>query len=788
MAHLNPLISDLALILGVAGITTLLFKKLKQPVVLGYIVAGFLCSGNFLLEGVSNVDNVNIWAEIGIIFLLFSLGLEFSFNKLLEVGGSALMTALVIIVGMMCTGFMAGRLLGWTTTDSVFLGGMLSMSSTTIIIKAFDDLGLRNQKFTGQVFGVLIVEDLFAVVLLVLFSTIYMQKATDDVQIFGRLFKLLFFLVSWFIVAIYLIPTLLTRIRRFLNDETLLVISLGLCLGMVVLATSVGFSSALGAFVMGSVLAGTAEAKRIEKVMAPVKDLFGAIFFVSVGMLVEPTLLWQYIGPIILLTIIVIVGQIVYGTIGFMVSGQDLRLSLQSAFSLAQIGEFAFIIAALGLTLGVTSSFLYPVAVAVSVITTFTTPFIIKQSEPAYRWLDKHMPSKVKLFLSQYSSASQSSENQSAWKQLLKRSLLNIAFHCIILGGVAWVAITYYMPWVETWMPGFWGDILSTMTTILFMAPLLWSLALRHLNRKLLATLWNDPRFNHGLLVGLVLLRSFLAIVFVMLVLVHLYSYRWGTLIGFSLIILSIVLFWKRIKNNFLHLEKRFYANLNGESSDKITVLDSRTRFLHLAHLTVSSDCRFVGRSLRTLDLRTRRGITVVSIQRGSRSINIPQADEVLLPADRIAVVGTDTELKRFAAEVEVAPEPSANSTDNVVMRQLSIDPSSMLVDMTVAQFMVMCRNEAVVIGIERKDGSFVEPLSLVRFRPYDLVWVAGTRDGLRLMLGNDNTRRKLTTSQKIVAVLKYLLKNHLLHRRGKHGRQQKMKKRENRTDRMANS
>ena len=337
MAHLNPLISDLALILGVAGITTLLFKKLKQPVVLGYIVAGFLCSGNFLLEGVSNVDNVNIWAEIGIIFLLFSLGLEFSFNKLLEVGGSALMTALVIILGMMCTGFMAGRLLGWTTTDSVFLGGMLSMSSTTIIIKAFDDLGLRNRKFTGQVFGVLIVEDLFAVVLLVLFSTIYMQKATDDIQIFGRLFKLLFFLVAWFVVAIYLIPTLLTRIRRFLNDETLLVISLGLCLGMVVLATSVGFSSALGAFVMGSVLAGTTEAKRIEKVMAPVKDLFGAIFFVSVGMLVEPALLWQYIGPIILLTLVVIVGQIVYGTIGFMVSGQDLRLSLQSSFKSASL-------------------------------------------------------------------------------------------------------------------------------------------------------------------------------------------------------------------------------------------------------------------------------------------------------------------------------------------------------------------------------------------------------------------------------------------------------------------
>ena len=662
MAHLNPLISDLALILGVAGIITLLFKKLKQPVVLGYIVAGFLCSGNFLLEGVSNVDNVNIWAEIGIIFLLFSLGLEFSFNKLMEVGGPALMTAMVIIAGMMCTGFMAGRMLHWTTTDSIFLGGMLSMSSTTIIIKAFDDLGLRNRKFTGQVFGVLIVEDLFAVVLLVLFSTLYMQKNVEEADIAGRLFKLLFFLVSWFVVAIYLIPSLLRRVRRLLNAETLLVISLGLCLGMVVLANSVGFSSALGAFVMGSVLAGTSEAKAIEKVMAPVKDLFGAV----------------------------IAGQIFYGTIGFLISGQDLRLSLQSSFSLAQIGEFAFIIAALGLTLGVTSSFLYPVAVAVSVITTFTTPFVIKQSEPAYRWLEGHLPRRFKMFLARYSAASQSAENQSAWRQLLKRSLLSISFYSILLGGLVWVAVTYYMPWVEEWVPGFWGNILSTTTTILAMAPLLWALALRHLNRKLFAALWKDPRFNHGLLVGLMLLRFFLSAAFVMAVLVHLYSYRWGTIIGFLLILLSIAVFWKRIKHNFLHFERRFYANLHAVDRDKITVLDKRTKFLHLARLTVSADSRFVGKSLRTLDLRTRRGITIVSIQRGSRKINIPHSDDILLPADRIAVVGTDAELKRFAAEVEVEPAAPTSGVDEVVMRQFSVSPSSVLVGMTVSQFVVM--------------------------------------------------------------------------------------------------
>lgn len=615
---------------------------------------------------------------------------------------------------------------------------MLSMSSTTIIIKAFDDLGLRNRKFTGQVFGVLIVEDLFAVVLLVLFSTLYMQKNVEEADIAGRLFKLLFFLVSWFVVAIYLIPSLLRRVRRLLNAETLLVISLGLCLGMVVLANSVGFSSALGAFVMGSVLAGTSEAKAIEKVMAPVKDLFGAVFFVSVGMLVEPPLLWQYMGPILLLTLVVIAGQIFYGTIGFLISGQDLRLSLQSSFSLAQIGEFAFIIAALGLTLGVTSSFLYPVAVAVSVITTFTTPFVIKQSEPAYRWLEGHLPRRFKMFLARYSAASQSAENQSAWRQLLKRSLLSISFYSILLGGLVWVAVTYYMPWVEEWVPGFWGNILSTTTTILAMAPLLWALALRHLNRKLFAALWKDPRFNHGLLVGLMLLRFFLSAAFVMAVLVHLYSYRWGTIIGFLLILLSIAVFWKRIKHNFLHFERRFYANLHAVDRDKITVLDKRTKFLHLARLTVSADSRFVGKSLRTLDLRTRRGITIVSIQRGSRKINIPHSDDILLPADRIAVVGTDAELKRFAAEVEVEPAAPTSGVDEVVMRQFSVSPSSVLVGMTVSQFVVMCGGEGIVIGIERQDGTFVEPLGLVRFRPYDLVWVAGTREPLRKLLGSD--------------------------------------------------
>ena len=496
MTHLDPIISDLALILAVAGITTLLFKWLKQPVVLGYIVAGFLCSGNFLLQGVSNMGNVDIWAEIGIIFLLFSLGLEFSFKKLMNVGGPALMTALVVIVGMMCSGFMAGRALGWTSTDSIFLGGMLSMSSTTIIIKAFDDLGLRSQKFTSLVFGVLVVEDLFAVVLMVMLSTLFVQRAVEHVVIAEQLFKLIFFLILWFVVGIYLIPTFLKKIRKFLNQETLLVISLGLCLIMVVLATYAGFSSALGAFIMGSILAGTVQAESIEKVIAPVKDLFGAVFFVSVGMLVEPAMLAQYIVPIVFLTVVVIVGQIFYGTLGFLVSGQNLKIALQSSFSLAQIGEFAFIIASLGLSMGVTSSFLYPVAVAVSVVTTFTTPFIIRLSDPAYHRINRLIPKRMKALLARYSAGSQTVNSEREWMSLLKKSLLNMFIYCVLLGGVVWISSSYYSPFVEERFEGFAGKLIATTTTILFMTPLLWGLAVRHLNRRLFVPLWNDPRFK----------------------------------------------------------------------------------------------------------------------------------------------------------------------------------------------------------------------------------------------------------------------------------------------------
>lgn len=734
MTHLDPIISDLALILAVAGVTTLLFKWLKQPVVLGYIVAGFLCSGNFLLQGVSNMGNVDIWAEIGIIFLLFSLGLEFSFKKLMNVGGPALMTALVVIVGMMCSGFMAGRALGWTSTDSIFLGGMLSMSSTTIIIKAFDDLGLRSQKFTSLVFGVLVVEDLFAVVLMVMLSTLFVQRAVEHVVIAEQLFKLIFFLILWFVVGIYLIPTFLKKIRKFLNQETLLVISLGLCLIMVVLATYAGFSSALGAFIMGSILAGTVQAESIEKVIAPVKDLFGAVFFVSVGMLVEPAMLVQYIVPIVFLTVVVIVGQIFYGTLGFLVSGQNLKIALQSSFSLAQIGEFAFIIASLGLSMGVTSSFLYPVAVAVSVVTTFTTPFIIRLSDPAYHRINRLIPKRMKALLARYSAGSQTVNSEREWMSLLKKSLLNMFIYCVLLGGVVWISSSYYSPFVEERFEGFAGKLIATTTTILFMTPLLWGLAVRHLNRRLFVSLWNDPRFNHGLLVSLIVLRILLALMFVLTVVAHLSSYRWGALMAFAILLLLLALFWRRIKRGYLRFEQRFFTNLNEkDASTVVTTGNYRAKFLHMAKMTVSADSPLVGRCFRELDLRLRYGVTVVSVLRGSHRYNAPGASMVLMPSDEISVVGTDAQLSQFASKVEVPLSPV--DREEATMQKFSVGEHSVLIGMTVSQFGMMCRGACLIIGIERSDGSYVRPLGLVRFQPYDMVWIAGDRETIEQVL-----------------------------------------------------
>jgi CPA2 family monovalent cation:H+ antiporter-2 len=490
MAHLPHLLSDLVLILIAAGVITIVFKWLKQPVVLGYIVAGFLVGPHMAaLPSVSDKASIEVWSEIGIIFLLFALGLEFRIHKLIKVGSSALMAAIINMGAMIAIGYVAGMWLGWTSIESIFLGGMLSMASTTIILKTFTEMGKQNQYFATIVFAILIIEDIAAILMMVLFSTLAISKTVEGEQLIDSLFKLTFFIVVWFSVGIFLIPTIIRRVRRFLNDETLLIVSVGLCLGMVLLASSVGFSAALGAFIMGTILAESVEAKRIEHLMEPLKFLFGAVFFVSVGMMIEPLLIADSWDTILILTLVVIVGRIVFATLGTLIAGESLHTAMQAGFSLAQIGEFSFIIATLGIQLGVLNKYIYPIIVSVSVITTFTTPYAIRYVDKVYGKIAIHIPPTWKLLLNGYTAERKRKRKQSGkqhpagmfdFKTFLRKFVMPAIIYYILALATHIVAKMYLMPFVAKHSGGSMvGDIISAVITLLGMAPFLYGI-LRH--------------------------------------------------------------------------------------------------------------------------------------------------------------------------------------------------------------------------------------------------------------------------------------------------------------------
>ena len=497
MSNLEPLIADLALILILAGFMTLLFKSLKQPIVLGYIVAGFLASPNMpYMPSITDGHSVHVWSEIGVIFLLFALGLEFSFKKILKMGAAPIIAALAIILGMMYVGSLAGSLFGWSEMDCIYLGGMLAMSSTTIIFKAFDDMGLRNERFAGLVLSVLIIEDILAIVLMVMLSTLAVSKEFEGSQMLGSILQLGFFLILWFTVGIFFIPLFLKKAKKLMNDETLLITALALCFGMVVFASAVGFSAAFGAFVMGSILAETIEAKHIEHLVAPVKNLFGAIFFVSVGMMVDVNLIIEYIVPIICLIIAIMLGQTILSTLGFIISGQSLKTAMQCSFSLTQIGEFAFILATLGTSLHVTSDYLYPIVVAVSVFTTFTTPYMIRLAEPAYNVVARVLPAKWIEKLESNSSDSEdekeSSEMYMLWKSEFKKFNLILLINGVLCVAIIALMYFYGAPIIYGMLSEPWDGIVTALITLAICAPFLWALMRRGGKSANVDKLWNE--------------------------------------------------------------------------------------------------------------------------------------------------------------------------------------------------------------------------------------------------------------------------------------------------------
>lgn len=720
--NIEGLISDLAFILLLGAAVTILFKWIKQPVVLGYIVAGFLASPHFTyLPSVTTEGNIDFWAEIGIVVLLFSLGLEFSFRKLVNSGGSAIVTALIIVTGMMGAGYAIGHVLDFNYINSLFLGGMLSMSSTTIIIKAFTDLGLRQQKFASQVLAVLIVEDLFAVVMMVILSSIAVNNSVEGVEMLYSIGKLIFFLVIWFLTGVYILPSLLNRWRRFLNNETLLIVSMGLCLGMAVFSVYCGFSLALGAFVMGSVLAGTSYAERIESVVTPVKDLFGSVFFISVGMMVRPDILAEYWWPILILSAVVIAGMIVFGTFGMLVTGQTLKVAIQSGFSLTQIGEFAFIIATLGMSLGVLKPTLYPIVVAVSVITTFLTPYFIKMALPAYNLVERHLPGKLRFLIDRYQKeASKDNAGGNPWHETIAKYLWPTVVYAIILIGIVIVCQRYLRPWLGG-IAGDWANFIFVLTTVALMSPFL-MVMMTPLTRYGNA---GSGHANNIPRLVITIFRYVIALGFVYYAVTAAYSVKVGAWASLVIILVIALVFSHKLRSRMSRMESKFFDNLNERELRRSGKKNNVVNDLHQAFMTVGAGCRFVGERLADSNLRHRFGVNVVSIQRGQNVIPIPGGNNRLFPGDVIGVIGTDEQLEALLPAIEAELPPESGVRPEIKLTSILLSESSPLVDRTPLSSSLRDNYSAIVVAVHRGD-EFIDSNPNLVFRPGDIIWAVG--------------------------------------------------------------
>ena len=741
MSEIEPLIADLALILICAGIMTLLFKKLKQPLVLGYIVAGFIASPHFgLTPSVIDTASIHTWSDIGVIFLLFALGLEFSFKKIVKVGGPAIIAALTIIFGMIFLGFTVGSSFGWKRMDALFLGGMIAMSSTTIIYKAFEDLGLAKKQFVGLVMSILILEDILAVVLMVVLSTIAVSSSFEGSELLLSIGKLVFFLILWFVVGIYLIPLILRKARKLMNEETLLVVALGLCFGMVVIAAQTGFSAAFGAFIMGSILAETIEAEHIEHLVKPVKDLFGAIFFVSVGMMVDPAMIAHYWLPILVITLTVIVGQATFATLGVLLSGQTLKTAMQCGLSLTQIGEFAFIIATLGVSLGVTSDFLYPIVVAVSVITIFLTPYMIRLAGPAYGFVERHLPEKWKGFLEHYTSGNApAAGKESVWKQYVFAIVRFTAVYSIICVAVTALSFRFLVPLAEQWIPGVWADIASAAVILVVLAPFLRSIMIKKNHSEEFMTLWNGNRGNRAPLVGTIVLRTALALAFVFYVLARLFHVSVLLLLPLAVIVVAMMMFSRFIKRNSIRIERTFLDNLRSRElrdeyrGDKKPEYATRllSKDLHLAEFDIPVDVEWAGDTLSRLNFGQRFGVHVVSILRGEMRINIPKATDRLFPQDRIQVIGSDNDLEAFGAALRPAVQEADDdrySRGEMVLSRIEIGASSPFLGHNIREAGIRNHYHCLVVGVEKADGTLHTPDVARPFDEDDILWLVGER------------------------------------------------------------
>mgnify|MGYP003582398698 CR=1 FL=1 len=755
MGHLPKLIEDLALILIVGAVVTLLFRRIKQPLVLGYIIAGLLVGPHLdLMPTVADKDNVKTLAEIGVIFLLFSLGLEFSFKKLMRVGGAASITALFEIVFITMVGFLAGKWMGWSVMDSMFLGGMLASSSTTIIIRAFDELGVKTKKYARVVFGVLVVEDIVVILLMVLLSTIAVTQTFEGMEMLKTVGKLLFFLILWFIAGIFIIPSFLRAVKKMLDEETLLILAIGLCLGMVVIATQVGFSAELGAFIMGSILAESTKAEKIEHIIKPVKDLFGAVFFVSVGMMIDPKAIADNAFPVFIVTFITIFGKFISTTVGAVISGQPLKQSIQVGMSMAQIGEFAFIVASLGLSLGVISEFLFPVAVGASAITTFTTPYMIKYSDKVFAFAEKILPTGVLNAINKYSYSAETIQTESNWKKVIKSYSITVLTNFIMILALSLLSVMFVHPFIgEQFENTKVANIISLVITFIVITPFMWGLMAKKPNNMAYKELWINNKYNKGPLLAMEIIRVAIGVLIIGFLISRFYTPWIAIIVAILFTAVILFIFSKKVQTLYARLETRFLDNLNARENDKEILKKEASKVLseshlkikenefqkhlalspwdvHIVDLTVSPNALYKGSTLLELSWRERYGINIAYIKRGDKVIYAPSAYNRLFPFDEVGIIATDEQIQQFKPVFETSEnlKDGDDKLENVAISKVVVNQINKFKGLTIKESKIREATNGLVLGIERDNDRILSPGSDTVLEWGDIIWVVGDK------------------------------------------------------------
>lgn len=748
MSYLPEIISDLALILISAGLVTLIFKRLGQPLVLGYIVAGFMAGPHMpYTPSVTDTSSIQSWADIGVIFLMFTLGLDFSFKKILKMGPKPIFAACMIVFCMMSVGNVAGFLFGWNSMDRLFLGGMLAMSSTTIIYKAFDDLALRSQKFSSEVLSVLVLEDILGILLMVVLSAMAVSRTFEGAQLLGNLLQLSFFLIIWFVVGVYVVPTFLRKSGKWINDETLLIVAIGLCFMLVVMASKAGYSSAFGAFMMGSILAETTEAENVERVVKPLKNLFGAIFFVSVGMLVNPQILMQYWWPILVLTLAIIVGQTIFGSISFLLSGQSLRVSMQCGFSLTQIGEFAFIIASLGTALNVTSQFFYPVVVAVSIVTTFLTPYMIKAAVPSYNTICRLIPERIHGKTNSNKNPLQDAQPPRPWRTLIGSLLSGVSIYLALSVAVVLIAFGFLLPFCRT-IFGHWpGNTICAVLTISLVSPFLRAIVIRKNHSESWKILRQKGRGNRCGLLLTIGIRYALA-TFVVAYVINFLSplpspWRLPVHISISASLVGAMVASRRIKYLSILMERNFVKNLRSRDTKKQLEANGKrpayagrllSHDIHLSQLQIPANSNWCGKNLRELQFGENCGVLIAAIIRGPYRINIPDGGATLYPGDRIEAIGDDDSLQHFSERIgsEITPLTENTSKYQLMLHRLNIARNSPMIGGTLKNSQLKEKYHCMAVGFEADDGTIDTADSSRVINCNDTLWIVGEEQSLK--------------------------------------------------------